>query len=82
MISRVPCAAHFWHQRGSPKEDTLISGQVDWTPRKEDGAFLRLQDDFGKNSFYEDPRQSASQTILAYISRQLDSVPINQVRGL
>ncbi len=51
----VPCAAHFWYQHGGPMDDTLISGRVDWTPRKEDRAFLRLQNDFGHNLWYEDP---------------------------
>jgi hypothetical protein len=51
----VPCAAHFWYQRGIPTDDTLISGRVDWTPRKEDRAFLRLQDDFGHSPWYVDP---------------------------
>jgi hypothetical protein len=34
---------------------TLISGRVDWTPREDDRAFVRLQDDFGQNTFYLDP---------------------------
>ena len=51
----VPCASHFLYQRGSTTDDTLIAGRVDWTPRTGDRAFLRLQDDFGHNTFYLDP---------------------------
>jgi hypothetical protein len=51
----VPCAALFTSQRGRTTDDTLVSGRVDWTPRQEDRAFLRLQHDFGYNSFYDDP---------------------------
>jgi hypothetical protein len=51
----VPCAVHFLSQRNRATDDTLTSGRVDWTPRKEDRAFLRLQYDFGHNSFYDDP---------------------------
>ncbi len=53
--SNVPCAEHFLTQRGDTTADTLISGRVDWTPREEDRAFLRLQDDFGHGTFYLDP---------------------------
>jgi len=51
----VPCAVHFLSQRSRTTDDTLLSGRVDWTPRKEDRVFLRLQYDFGTNSFYDDP---------------------------
>jgi hypothetical protein len=51
----VPCAALFISQRERTTADTLMSGRADWTPGKEDRAFLRLQYDFGHNSFYDDP---------------------------
>ena len=51
----VPCAALFTSQRGRTTDDILVSGRMDWTPRQQDRAFLRLQYDFGHNSFYDDP---------------------------
>jgi hypothetical protein len=51
----VACAVHFVSQRSRITDDTLLSGRVDWTPREEDRVFLRLQYDFGHNSFYDDP---------------------------
>jgi hypothetical protein len=51
----VSCAAYFTSQRDRTTDDTLVSGRMDWTPRNEDRAFLRLQYDFGNNSFYDDP---------------------------
>jgi len=51
----VSCAVHFLSQRGRSTDDTLVSGRVDSTPRKEDRVFLRLQYDLGHNSFYDDP---------------------------
>jgi hypothetical protein len=51
----VPCAVHFLSQRGRTTDDTLVSGRVDWTPRNQDRVSLRLQYDFGHNSFYDDP---------------------------
>ena len=51
----VPCAVHFLSQRSRTTNDTLVSGRGDWTPWKEDRVFFRLQYDFGKNSFYDDP---------------------------
>jgi hypothetical protein len=51
----APCAVHFLSQRSRTTDDTLVSGRVDWIPQKEDRVFLRLQYDFGHNSFYDDP---------------------------
>jgi carboxypeptidase family protein len=51
----APCAAFFTSQRERTTADTLMSGRADWIPGKEDRAFLRLQYDFGHNSFYDDP---------------------------
>ena len=53
--TNVPCAVHFLSQRGRTTDDTLVSGRVDWTPRNQDRVSLRLQYDFGHNSFYDDP---------------------------
>jgi hypothetical protein len=51
----VPCASHFFSQRGRSTNDTLISGRVDWNISNKDRAFLRIQYDVGRNSFYLDP---------------------------
>jgi hypothetical protein len=51
----VPCASHFFSQRGRSTNDTLISGRADWNISNEDRAFLRIQYDVGRNSFYLDP---------------------------
>jgi hypothetical protein len=51
----VPCGRYFVSQRPSITDETLVSGRIDWLPRESDRAFLRLQYDFGDNSFYADP---------------------------
>jgi carboxypeptidase family protein/TonB-dependent receptor-like protein len=52
--TRVPCAALFTSQRERITNDTLVSGRIDWNPRNQDRVFLRVQNDFGHNSFYDD----------------------------
>ncbi len=51
----APCAFHFITSRGSPNDDTLTSGRVDWIASKNDRAFLRLQYDRGRNTIFIDP---------------------------
>jgi hypothetical protein len=51
----VPCAAHFFSQRGRQTNETLKSGRVDWNAGRNDRAFLRVQYDGGRDGFYTDP---------------------------
>jgi hypothetical protein len=53
--TRVPCAAHFFSQRGRRTSETLTSGRVDWNASSSDRAFLRVQYDGGRDGFYTDP---------------------------
>jgi hypothetical protein len=54
----VPCAMHFVSNRGSPSQDSLTAGRVDWIASKNDRAFLRLQYDGGRAANYVDPISS------------------------
>ena len=51
----VPCAVHFFSQRGRETNEMLTSGRVDWNAGRNDRAFLRLQYDGGRDGFYTDP---------------------------
>jgi hypothetical protein len=53
--SSVPCAMHFVSNRGSPSQESLIAGRVDWIATKNDRVFLRLQYDWGRAESYLDP---------------------------
>ena len=51
----VPCAMHFLTSRGSPSQDVLTSGRMDWNVSRSDRAFLRLQYDDGYSAGNTDP---------------------------
>src|SRR5215469_7868237 len=46
---------HFLTSRGSPSQDSLTSGRMDWNVSRSDRAFLRLQYDGGYSTGDTDP---------------------------
>ena len=51
----LPCALYFFVPLGRPSHEVLTSGRIDWIPRPNDRAFLRLQYDRGRAAVYNDP---------------------------
>jgi len=50
-----PCIVHYIVDVPRPSHDSLIEGRLDWNLRQKDQAFLRVQYDSGRASFYTDP---------------------------
>jgi len=51
----LPCAQYFFVPLGRPSHEVLTSGRIDWIPRANDRAFLRLQYDRGRAAVNTDP---------------------------
>ena len=58
----IPCAGHFFTNRGRPSQDTLTSGRLDLTITNSDHAFFLLQYDTGYNAIVTDPISSVFDT--------------------
>ena len=51
----VPCTSNFFENLGSPDDESIVSGRVDWNIGANDRAFLLLQYDHGHQASYTDP---------------------------
>ena len=51
----VPCSAYNFSFRSQIRQDSLVSGRVDWNISRDDRASVRLQGENGFTEFYADP---------------------------
>lgn len=51
----IPCVMHYLASRGSPSQDGLTAGRLDWNIGRGDRIFFRVQHNAGHMTFYNHP---------------------------
>jgi Carboxypeptidase regulatory-like domain/TonB-dependent Receptor Plug Domain len=86
LPSDVPCVVHFLANLGTPNQDTLTAGRMDWNAARSDRLFLRFQNTSGHTtlvspikSVFDIGKQTKSWQIHAVETHTLSASAANQL---